>query len=83
MATKKGKNFEENIKRLEEIVSNLEKGNISLENSIELFDLKEIGLVDEHNRFTPCSRSHCRRTEALALYVGYGHVHYILLHQLH
>lgn len=38
MVTKKGKNFEENIKRLEEIVSNLEKGNISLENSIELFE---------------------------------------------
>lgn len=38
MATKKGKSFEENIKRLEEIVSNLEEGNISLESSIELFE---------------------------------------------
>lgn len=38
MVTKKDKTFEENLKRLEEIVSTLEEGNISLENSIELFE---------------------------------------------
>lgn len=38
MATKKEKSFEESIKRLEEIVSTIENGNILLEDSIELFE---------------------------------------------
>lgn len=38
MVIKKEKTFEDNLKRLEEIVSTLEEGNISLEDSIELFE---------------------------------------------
>lgn len=38
MTSKKQKSFEENLQRLEEIVSSLEEGNISLENSINLFE---------------------------------------------
>ncbi|RBP46654.1 exodeoxyribonuclease VII small subunit [Garciella nitratireducens] len=38
MSTKKKKNFEENLTRLEEIVSILEEGKISLEESIDLFE---------------------------------------------
>jgi exodeoxyribonuclease VII small subunit len=38
MTTKKNKTFEENLKRLEEIVVTLEEGNIALENSIDLFE---------------------------------------------
>lgn len=38
MGNKKEKAFEENIKRLEEIVSKLEQGNIPLEKSVELFE---------------------------------------------
>lgn len=33
----KEKTFEENIKRLEEIVGNLEEGNIDLDNAVESF----------------------------------------------
>ena len=38
MTSKKQKSFEENLQRLEEIVSSLEEENISLENSINLFE---------------------------------------------
>ena len=36
--TRKKKSFEESMKRLEEIVTHLEKGDIPLQESIELFD---------------------------------------------
>ncbi|HHT51296.1 MAG TPA: exodeoxyribonuclease VII small subunit [Eubacteriaceae bacterium] len=38
MANKEERSFEENLKRIEEIVTALEEGNISLENSINLFE---------------------------------------------
>lgn len=49
MASKKEKSFEENIRRLEEIVTLLERGDAQLKDSLSLFEegTKLVGLCSE------------------------------------